>query len=125
MIFRTRKTAVIGGILVVAIGWVTKAPMLAHWANTGLISLISFLFLFTATVSLLAGALMVQLGKRGRLPFVLHIVFAAMAFLSLHSLRFMFLVPLAIGVLVAATTIFWPVAVQTTTSTDGSGAESA
>jgi hypothetical protein len=112
MVFRTRKAATIGGILVVAIGWIIKAPMLAHWANTGLISAISFLLLFGASASLLVGALMVQLGKRARLPFVLHIIFAVLAFLSSHSLRFIFSIPLAIGVLVAATAIFWPATTQ-------------
>ena len=121
MVFRTRKAAVIAGILVVAIGWGVKAPLLAHWANTGAISLISFLLLFAATVSLLVGALAVQLGKSGRLPFVLHIVFAILAFLFLH---FLFVLPLALGVLVAATAIFWPVAIQTAASTNSSGAES-
>ena len=121
MVFRTRKAAVIAGILVVAVAWIVKAPMLAHWANIGAISLISFILLFAATVSLLAGALAVQLGKRGRLPFVLHILFAVLAFYFLHS---MFVLPLALGILVAATAILWPVTIQTLVSTNSSDPES-
>ncbi|WP_458069150.1 hypothetical protein [Rhodanobacter sp. BL-MT-08] len=121
MVFRTRKAAVIAGILVVAMGWVIKAPLLVHWADIGAITLISFILLFAATVSLLAGALAVQLGKRGRVPFALHILFAVLALYFLHS---MFLLPLALGVVVAATAIFWPVAIQTSVSTSGSGPES-
>jgi hypothetical protein len=67
MIFRTRKAASVAGMLLVAIGWLTKAPMLAEWTNHGLISVISFLLLFVATFSLLIGALKVQLGKHSRL----------------------------------------------------------
>ena len=120
MVFRTRKAAMIAGILAIAIAWLVKAPMLAHWANNGSISLLSFLLLFSAVVSILVGAVMVQLGKRGRLPFALHILFAVFAFLSLH---FLFAVPLALGVLVAVTAIFWPVAIQTNANTEKHSSE--
>lgn len=106
MVFRSRKAASLAGMALIAIGWLTKAPMLVEWTSEGLISVISFVLLFAATVSLLVGALKVQLGKGGRLPFVLHIVFAALALASLH---FLFAVPLAIGIVVAVTEIFWPV----------------
>ena len=106
MVFYTRKAAAIAGILVLAIGWAIKAPMLADWAITGLITGISFLLLFAAVVSILVGALMVQLDKPARLLFALHILFASMAFVSLH---FFFAMPFALGVLVAVTLVFWPV----------------
>ena len=114
MVFRTRKAASIAGILLVAIGWVIKAPTLVRWADTGLISVISALLLLAATVSLLVGTLKIQLGKRGRLPFVMHIVFAILALLSLH---FLFWVPLAIGIFVAGIEIFWPVKSLTVVNT--------
>jgi hypothetical protein len=106
MVFRTRKAASIAGMLLVAIGWLTKGPMLVESTSEGLISVISFLLLFAATVSLLIGALKVQLGKGGRRAFILHIAFAALALASLH---FRFAVPLALGIVVACTEVFWPV----------------
>ena len=99
-------------MLLVVAGWLTKAPMLAEWTHNGLISAISFPLLFAATFSLLAGALKVQPGGRSRHHFTLHLVFAAPVLLSL---RFMFSVPLAIGLLVAATEMLWPIEAQTAT----------
>jgi hypothetical protein len=123
MVFRTRKAAIIGGILMIAMTWAVKAPMLVHWTSVGLVNTISLLLLFAAVVSILVGARMVQLGKRGRLPFVLHILFATLAFFASHTLRLLFAVPLALGVLVAATAIFWPVAIRAAEPIDKSGAE--
>ncbi len=120
MVFYTRKAAAIAGILVLAIGWAIKAPMLDDWFSAGLISGISFLLLFATVVSILVGALMVQRGKPARLLFALHILFATMAFVSLH---FLFAMPLGLGVVVAVTLVFWPVAIEATEITDKPGSE--
>ena len=115
MVFLSRKAASIAGMLLVVVGWLIKAPMLAQWTNAGLISLISFLLIIAATISLLLGALYVQLGKRSRRPFILHIAFAALALLSLH---FMFAVPLIMGIVYASAEIFWPTKIQTATTSE-------
>ena len=115
MVFRTRKAASIAGMLLVATGWLIKAPTLAEWTSEGLITAISLLLLLAATVSLLVGALKVQLGKSSRPAFILHITFAVLALASLH---FHFAVPLAMGIVVAGTEIFWPVQRRASTVPD-------
>ena len=109
LFFRTRKGSIIAGVLVVAIAWFVQAPKLLHWVNIGAMSAMSFLLLFCAVVSLLVGALSVWRGKRGAVPFLLHIVFAALACVTTH---FMFAIPLALGVLVAIGALFWPARAQ-------------
>ena len=46
----------------VVIGWAFKASMFLGWVEHGLISVMSFLLLFCAAISLLVGALLVQSG---------------------------------------------------------------
>jgi hypothetical protein len=109
MVVRTHKAGIVVGILVVVIGWAFKAPMFVHWVEHGLISVMSFLLLFCTAISLLAGGLLVQLGKRSSVTFLLHVVFATLACLSTH---FLFIVPLALGVIVAISALVWSASAQ-------------
>lgn len=109
LFFRTRGGSIIAGILVVAITWLVQAPKLLHWVNVGAMSAMSFLLVVCAVVSLLVGALSVWRAKRGVVPFSLHIVFAALACVTTH---FLFVIPLALGVLVAIGALLWPARAQ-------------
>jgi hypothetical protein len=109
IVVRTRKAGIVLGILVVVIGWAFKATMFLRWVEHGLISVMSFLLLFCAAISLLVGALLVQSGKRGSVTFLLHIVFATLACLSTH---FLFVVPLALGIIVTISALVWPASAQ-------------
>jgi hypothetical protein len=71
----------------------------------GMISAVSFLFMFFSVTSILIGCVLVQLGKKSRLAFALHIVFAVLACFATH---FRFAVPLVLGMSVAATALIWP-----------------
>jgi hypothetical protein len=105
VVVRTRKGGIFAGIFMVAVGWAFKLPMLTRWVVNGLISTISFLLLFCTVISLLVAARSVHLGKRGLVPFLLHIVFATLACFTTH---FVFAVPLAIGIFVAISALVWP-----------------
>jgi hypothetical protein len=116
MVVRSRKSAIVIGALLVAVAWAIRMPTLAHWASTGLMKPIALLLIFCAGLSMLVGALRVAQGKRGTVSFVLYLAFAGLACWSEH-LRF--LVPLAIGAVVAIGAIAWPASVPQSNQSGG------
>lgn len=115
MIFRTRKGAITAGILVVAIAWIMKGPLLVQWVSEGLLSVVSFLLLFFSVASILVGCLLMKRGKPSRRAFVLHIASSVMACVTTH---FFFVTPLALGVSVAVTALIWPASNQRVTASE-------
>jgi hypothetical protein len=109
IVVRTRKSEIIIGVLIVVAGWAFKASWLLRWVNQNQISVISFLLLLGVVISLSVGAISVMRGKRSSRAFILHIVFAILACVSTH---FLFVIPLALGALVAIGALIRPVLTQ-------------
>ena len=97
------------GVLVAVLAWGAKAALLLEMMRTGEINPLGVLLLVIAVISLVVGGVRVQFGRTGRVPFVLHVVFATTATLLMH---FVLPVPLALSLSVAVAAFVWSFAAR-------------